>query len=228
MKSILSQEQQSQLKRSWINIFREPFNALSHLIGAALGLLVGISLIARGLYMGSTLYTVGSAIFCLAMVGLYTTSGLYHGLRVSDRVQGVMRKLDHTMIYILIAGTYTPVCLMALDGLWRIGVLAGVWGIALLGIATKWLWFNMPRLLYTGIYVIMGWVALVAIWPLYLNMSAFGFSMMVTGGVLYTLGAVVYAFKPKFFKYLHIGFHECFHLFILAGSAAHVLMIVTL
>ncbi len=214
--------------KHWYNIFREPFNALSHLFGAGVGLIVGISLVIRGLYLGSMLYTIGSAVFCLAMVALYTTSGLYHGLKVNDRVQAVMRRLDHTMIYILIAGTYTPVCLMALSGGWRIGVLIGIWGIAALGIATKWLWFNMPRLLYTSIYVIMGWVAVVAIWPLYQNMSSFGFSMMVTGGVLYTLGALIYAFKPKFFRYLHIGFHECFHLFILAGSVAHMLMVVTL
>lgn len=214
--------------KHWYHVFREPFNALSHLVGAAIGLIVGISLIVRGILLGSALYTVGSAVFCLAMVALYTTSGLYHGLKISDKAQAIMRRLDHTMIYVLIAGTYTPVCLMALDGGWRIGVLIGIWGIAALGIATKWLWFNMPRVLYTSIYVIMGWVAVIAIWPLYQAMSSFGFSMMVTGGVLYTLGAVIYAFKPKFFNRLHIGFHECFHLFILAGSTAHVLMIVTL
>lgn len=215
-------------KKHWYHVFREPFNALSHLIGAGIGLIVGVSLMVRGLLLGSVPYTVGSTIFCLAMVALYTTSGLYHGLKVSEPVQKFMRRLDHTMIYILIAGTYTPVCLMALTGNWRIGVLIGVWSIAALGIATKWLWFNMPRLLYTAIYVVMGWVAVVAIWPLYQNMSSFGFSMMVTGGVLYTLGALIYAFKPAFFKYLHIGFHECFHLFILAGSAAHMLMVVSL
>lgn len=216
------------MEKHWYHIFREPFNALSHLVGAALGLVVGISLIVRGLVLNNMLYTIGSAVFCLAVVALYTTSGLYHGLKVDDRIQAIMRKLDHTMIYILIAGTYTPVCLMALSGYWRIGILVGIWGIAALGIATKWLWFNMPRLLYTGIYVVMGWVAVIAIWPLYQSMSGFGFSMMVSGGVLYTLGALVYAFKPKFFTRLHLGFHECFHLFILAGSTAHVLMIMSL
>lgn len=207
---------------------REPFNALSHLIGAGFALVAWILLVWRGLYLQSTLFIIGATIFCIAMIGLYTMSGLYHGLNLKPKAITIMRRLDHTMIYILIAGTYTPVCLMALTGAWRIGFLVAIWSIAILGIATKWLWFNMPRVLYTGIYVLMGWIALVGIWPLYLSLTAFGFWMLVTGGVLYTLGAVVYAFKPKFFSHLVIGFHECFHLFILAGSAAHVMMVMTL
>jgi hemolysin III len=207
---------------------REPFNAISHFIGAILAFVVLILLIIRGVYLQNSLYIIGSLIFGLAMIALYTMSGLYHGLRVSENALKIMRRLDHTMIYILIAGTYTPVCLIALSGMWRVGFLVAIWSIAAFGIATKWLWFNMPRLLYTSIYVVMGWIALVGIWPLYQSLNGFAFTMLVTGGVLYTMGAVVYAFKPKFFNTLRIGFHECFHLFILAGSAAHVAMVLTL
>jgi hemolysin III len=155
-------------------------------------------------------------------------SGLYHGLVLSAKKIAIMRKLDHTMIYILIAGTYTPVCLLALSGLWRILFLSSIWAIALLGITAKWLWFNMPRRLYTLIYVLMGWMALVVIYPLYQNLSPLAFSMLVTGGIFYTIGALVYATKPKWLSVTPIGFHEWFHILILAGSTSHVIMVTSL
>lgn len=204
---------------------REPFNALSHFIGAGLSLIAIIVLLIRGILQANGLFIVGSIVFGMALVALYTMSGLYHGLRLSAQKLVTMRKLDHTMIYVLIAGTYTPICLLALDGWWRIVFLSAIWGIAALGIVAKWLWFNMPRMLYTGLYVLMGWLAMVVIWPLYQNLSPLGFWTLVAGGILYTLGAVIYALKPKFLSITHLGFHEWFHMFILAGSLSHFITV---
>ncbi|MCK8061225.1 MULTISPECIES: hemolysin III family protein [unclassified Fusibacter] len=207
---------------------REPFNSLSHLIGAVLSAIVLLFFIIRGALIGNALFIIGATIFGVSLIALYTMSGLYHGLVVSAQKIALMRKLDHTMIYVLIAGSYTPVCLLALDGLWRILFLSSIWAIAILGITAKWLWFNMPRKIYTMLYVIMGWLALVAIWPLYQNLSTLAFSMLVTGGIFYTVGAVIYAAKPKWVSTTHIGFHEWFHILILAGSTSHVIMVTSL
>jgi hemolysin III len=204
---------------------REPGNALTHLAGVVLSLLGLVVLVWRAALFAGARHIVAFAVFGASLLLLYTVSTLYHALRVSDRVIGVLRKLDHMMIYVLIAGTYTPICLIALEGGWRWALLGTVWGLAALGMVFKGVsGFRLPRWLSTGLYLGMGWMAVVAIVPLARRLPTGGLVWLLAGGLLYSAGAVFYAMKwPTLTK--SFGFHELFHLFVLAGSAAHYLLV---
>jgi hemolysin III len=129
------------------------------------------------------------------------------------------------MIYILIAGTYTPVCLIALKGVLGYTLLSVVWGLAVLGIIMKMVWFSAPRWLYTAFYLILGWMAVFFIVPLYHSLPVQGFAWLLAGGISYSVGSIIYATKSKKLKISVFGFHEIFHLFVLGGSFSHYLMI---
>jgi hemolysin III len=163
--------------------------------------------------------------FGLSLIFLYTASTVYHLIKSSDKVIRILRKLDHSMIYILIAGTYTPICLISLQGTLRWVMFIGIWTLALVGITLKMLWFNAPRWLSTLFYVLLGWIAVFIISPLSRVMSLGGLVCLFLGGVFYTVGAVIYATKwPKISSKI-FGFHEIFHLFVLAGSFCHYFMV---
>lgn len=205
-----------------MNRFRDPINALTHLIGAILSV-VGIVamfwlIIAENNVTPLTLISVFA--FGLGLICLYSTSFTYHAsLGNKERVLH-LKKMDHAMIFILIAGTYTPFCLLALSGTLRIVMMIAIWGIAIIGIVLKVLWINMPRWLGTGLYIFLGWFALFALGPLYAALPLPGFILLVAGGVMYTVGGVIYAIKkPNFSK--NFGFHEFFHIFVLLGSLCH-------
>jgi len=204
---------------------REPINALTH--GAGILLSAGglIFLLMKALHNQSGLQLAGALIFGLSLIALYTASTVYHGLPVSPRAVQVMRRVDHTMIYVLIAGTYTPICLVTLKGVLGWSLLGLVWGLALLGIVVKLLWMNAPRWLSTSFYVLLGWLAAFFIVPLFKALPFSGFLWLLAGGILYTIGAVFYAFKPNWLRIGKFGYHEVFHLFILAGSGAHFLLV---
>lgn len=201
---------------------REPINAFTHLFGAALSIIGTIILLIFG-GKGNPLPTtaiISIIIFGLSLVALYTTSGIYHLVQATDSVLLKLKKLDHSMIFILIAGSYTPFCLLSLTGAWRWGIIITVWSLALLGITLKIFWINMPRWLSTGFYIGMGWIALFALKPLYHSLSLGGFVWLALGGVMYTVGGIIYGIKkPNFSSYL--GFHEIFHIFVMLGSACH-------
>lgn len=204
---------------------REPVNTITHLSGIALSLFgFGVGLILA-IQSGSAIKIISSIVFCLGLIGLYTASTLYHGLQVSDNTLKVLRKLDHSMIYVLIAATYTPVCLVTLKGWVGYTLISIIMGLAIAGIVTKLLWLNAPRWLYTAFYLILGWAAIVVILPIYRSLPIGGFSLLVLGGLSYSLGAIIYATKPNFLKLGVFKFHEIFHLFILLGSILHYLMI---
>ncbi|NMB26246.1 MAG: hemolysin III family protein, partial [Firmicutes bacterium] len=155
------------------------------------------------------------------LVLLYSASTIYHSLRVSERWTRILRKIDHSMIYVLIAGSYTPLCLIALQGAWRWGLIAGIWVLTTLGIVLKVLWLDAPRWLSTLLYLIMGWLAVVAFGPLARSITWTGVIWLLVGGILYSVGAVIYGTKwPKISSKV-FGFHEIFHLFVLGGSAVH-------
>jgi hemolysin III len=200
---------------------REPVNALTHLFGALLAAVGLVVLVVNGVSDNSALEVVSFAIFGSSLVLLYTTSGIYHLLDLSERGMALLRRLDHMMIYVLIAGTYTPICLVLLQGRLGIGLLIAVWAIAVIGVAQKLLWMHAPRWLSTALYLAMGWAALIISRPL-LGAAPVGFFVwIIAGGVLYSIGAIVYATKrpdpvPGVF-----GFHEIWHLFVMAGSFSH-------
>ena len=205
--------------------FREPGNGLTHLIGAVLSVIGLVVLVARALPAGDPLQIFSFVVFGLSLILLYSTSATYHIINASKKTIAFFRKLDHGMIYVLIAGTYTPICLMLLRG--RVGytLLSLIWAIAICGIFLQTFLIKVPRWVYTLTYVLMGWLAVFALSPLVKATSLGSITLLLLGGVLYTIGAVIYATKkPNFFKDL-VGFHEIFHVFVVLGSISHFMFI---
>ncbi len=200
---------------------KEPFNGLSHLAGAFLavaGLALLVTLAAR---QATTWHVVSFALFGATMIMLYSASALYHLLPVSRRCQRRLKTLDHIMIFMLIAGTYTPLCLVVLGGAWGWSLFGVTWGLAVLGSVFKLFWIGAPRWLSTTIYLAMGWLCLVVVYPLTQAMPAGGLAWLAGGGACYTLGAVVYATgRPNPWPRV-LGSHGLWHLFVLGGTFCH-------
>ena len=208
------------------NYIREPINSLTHLIGAILSLLALIAMITEVCVSGKTSIELTAVIiFGISMILLYATSATYHMVISSDHVLNFLQRLDHSMIFILIAGSYTPFCLIALDN--KLGwILFSIVGLfAVLGVVFKLAWFKCPRVISTTIYIVMGWLAIFVFKPLLLSLGTNGLFLLIFGGLLYTVGGVIYALKPKSLSFKHWGFHEIFHLFIMMGSLYHFLCI---
>jgi len=205
--------------------FREPISGLTHLFGAILSIL-GLTILVQYSVITSKNNNIPTLlVFGISLILLYTASSIYHLVCASDKAIMVLRRIDHSMIYVLIAGTYTPICMIALKG--RLGSILciAIWALALTGIILKIFWFNAPRWLYTFFYVFMGWLAVFAIFPLTKAISLSGVLWLIGGGVSYTIGAVIYATKwPKITSEL-FGFHEIFHIFVLLGSFCHFWMV---
>jgi hemolysin III len=196
----------------------ERFNGLTHLSGAFLALAGAVVLIVIGALKGDAWRVVSFSIYGATLFFLYFSSTLYHSTR--GHAKDVFRKLDHAAIYLLIAGTYTPFTLVTLNGPWGWSLFGVVWGLALLGIAQEIWLAKGARLLSLAIYLLMGWVALVAVVPLIRALSWPGFALMLAGGAIYTIGVVFYLFDDRFRH-----FHGIWHLFVLAGSAVHYVAI---
>ena len=192
-------------------------------LGAAIAAIAGAVFLL--LLADSARAYVGGAIFAASLILLYTTSAAYHRFTWSPRLRGIVRRLDHSMIFLLIAGTYTPFCLVVLNTAWGISTLSVVWGLAGAGIIMKVAWPGAPRWLSVSLYVMVGWLALVASTELAAWFTAAPLALLVLGGVLYTLGGVVYALrKPDLFPRV-FGYHEVFHTLVIAGSVAHYSLI---
>ncbi|HYE11936.1 MAG TPA: hemolysin III family protein [Patescibacteria group bacterium] len=203
---------------------KDPFSGFSHLIGAILSAVGLYYLVRYAAANGTVWHIVSFSIFGTSLILLYTASTVYHLLVVSERGSIILRKIDHMMIYVLIAGTYTPMCLIPLRGSWGWSILISIWGIAMVGIILKILWFNAPRWLYTLFYLIMGWLIVIAFAPLVRTMPVGAMIWLVAGGLLYTIGAIIYGTKWPRFRSKFFGFHEVFHLFVLYGSFCHFWM----
>lgn len=205
-------------------IFREPVNGLTHAAGALLSLFGIVFLISAAVEEGKSIHVVAFSIFGAGLVALYSASALYHLVRASETVITALRKIDHTMIFVLIAGTYTPVCLIALQGSFGRALLVTIWLIALAGILFTLFWIDAPRWLSTSIYIAMGWLAVTAIVPLVKVLSPEGIVWLFAGGAFYTSGAVIYGMRrPDPFPGV-FGFHEIWHMFVMAGSFCHFMM----
>ncbi|URM31167.1 hemolysin III family protein [Cytobacillus firmus] len=205
---------------------REPINGLTHLAGAILsfaGLLAMV--IKASLTTSSPLAITAVAIFGISLMLLYSASAAYHMVIAKDKVIAFLRKLDHSMIYVLIAGSYTPFCLITLNGVTGWVLFGIVTVVALSGILFKMIWFNCPRWLSTALYIAMGWIIVFAFSPLSESLSSAGVMLLFLGGILYTIGGVIYAVKPKFLEFNSMGFHEIFHIFIMMGSMTHFLCV---
>lgn len=200
---------------------KDPVSALTHMLGAVLAV---IGTIVLALQPSNHLHRASFLIFGISLILLYTASTVYHALDVSEKINLILRKIDHLMIYILIAGTYTPICVIALTGGWSISLLIGIWVIALAGVALTLLWFDAPRWLTTIIYIVMGWLVVIASVPLKQAVSLAGLLWLIIGGVFYTIGGVIYGTKRPNITFSVFGFHEIFHLFVLAGSICHFIL----
>ena len=208
------------------NYLREPVNGFTHLAGAILSFIGLLALVIKTALQGhSTIALTAVIIFGISMILLYAASATYHLVVSSDKVISFLRRLDHSMIFLLIAGSYTPFCLIALKGVTGWVLFSIIITIAIVGISFKLIWFNCPRWLSTSIYVLMGWIAVFLMGPLKIALSTQGLSLLIIGGVFYTIGAVIYATKPNFLKSKYLGFHEIFHIFIMLGTLTHFLCV---
>lgn len=201
---------------------RDPISALTHFIGFLIGIPVLITMLVKAQAEAGPLYTVSFLVFGISLLLLYGASTVYHAVTLKDETVAFLRRVDHMMIFVLIAGTYTPICLIPLHGNVGWTLLALVWGFAIAGIVLKAFWMNAPRWLSTAIYVIMGWLVLVAFFPLERAIPIGGIALLVAGGVTYTLGAVIYATKLPLFRFKRLNFHDIFHLFVMGGSFFHI------
>lgn len=202
---------------------REPFSSLSHLAGAAAALAgtVVLAVVTRG----DTGALITSLVYGLSATLLFTASGMYHAAKTGENGTSALRKLDHSAIFVMIAGTYTPVTYAYLSGAWAWSIVAVQWGLVVAGIAITLLWIKRPRGITAAVYVAMGWVAVVAIKELLNSMPARALVLMLAGGLAYTAGAVIYAIKKPDPLPGRFGFHEIFHVFILAGALSHYFLV---
>ena len=202
---------------------KDPITGFSHLVGPIASIVGLVFLIIYAAKYGEGAWDVVSlTILGSGLILLYTASSVYHLCNVGPKATKVLRKLDHIMIYILIAATYTPVCLGPLRGGWGWSIFGVVWGLAIFGLFLTIFWLDAPRWLTTGIYLAMGWTVIIAIYPMittFSKLNALGsLWWLLAGGIFYTIGAILYGLKWPKLKNKYFGFHEIFHLFILAGS----------
>lgn len=198
--------------------YGEKFNAWSHLIGGLLALCGAVALIVLAAIDGDPRKLVSVSVYGTTLVLLYSTSTLYHSLRGRSKI--IFRKLDHLAIYLLIAGSYTPFCLVTLRGGWGWPLFFIVWGLAIFGMLQEIKPRSEARILSLVIYALMGWIILVAVEPLLLALGHAGFAWLAAGGVLYTVGIIFYAFDERFRHW-----HGIWHLFVIGGSAMHFVAI---
>jgi len=198
---------------------REPVNSLTHWAGAILALAGLIALLIVG--WGTPAKVISLIVYGASLIFLFSASATYHMVRVKDKALEIFRKIDHSAIFCLIAGTYTPFCLNAFTGFWKWGMLIIIWSLALIGIVMKIFIIRVPRWLNAGIYVAMGWLCVGASGQLLAALPAWVLTWLIIGGVIYTLGAIVYSTKMFNFVPGVFGFHEVWHIFVLLAAAAH-------
>lgn len=202
---------------------REPGSALTHFIAMLLALCAAVPLLVRAAVHSGVKSLTAMTVFMISMVLLYAASTIYHSVNCSGRILRIFRKMDHMMIFILIAGTYTPVCLLTLPKPSGLMLLAAVWGIALVGIFIKGLWITCPKWFSSVLYIAMGWSCLSVLGQLFSLLPLHAFLWLLAGGLIYTAGGIIYALRLPLFDARHpmFGLHEIFHLFVMAGSLCH-------
>lgn len=201
---------------------REPGSAITHFIAWLLAVIAASPLIIKA-GNSSSLATLAMVIFSASMILLYGASTAYHSVAVSDKILRIYRKIDHMMIFVLIAGSYTPVCLIVLGGKMGYTLLTFVWGIAIVGMTVKAFWITCPKCFSSAIYIAMGWTCVLVFGTLWSTLPHAAFAWLLAGGIIYTIGGIIYALKLPLFNSIHknFGSHEIFHLFVMGGSICH-------
>ena len=205
---------------------KDPGSALTHFIAMISAIIATAPLLLRAADAPGHLHVAALAVFIVSMILLYAASTAYHTFDISEKVNKLLKKIDHMMIFVLIAGTYTPVCLIVLGNQAGYRLLALVWGIAGSGIIINALWINCPKWFSSLIYIAMGWVCITAISEIVSALPAAAFGWLLAGGIIYTIGGIIYALKLPIFNAKHkfFGSHEIFHLFVMGGSFCHYVM----
>lgn len=204
-----------------------PWSAITHGFGALLAVIGVIFLLSRSISLGaSATHVVTFFIYGLTMIVMYTASTLYHSLNTSVKGRIALKKFDHCCIYFLIAGSYTPICMVALSNDSSLGLIlcSIIWGLTAAGMVLTLVWISAPRWLTAGTYIFMGWISVLALGPLSQALPTIGMVYLLGGGVLYTVGGILYAVKWPGRNRPYFGCHEIFHVFILLGSMAHFFM----
>ena len=202
---------------------REPVNSLTHWAGAVLALIGLIALLLVG--WGTPAKVISLAIYGASLLFLFSARATYHAVNRKEKVLEIFRKVDHAAIFLLIAGTYTPFCVNAFTGFWQWGLLSIIWSLALAGVIVKIFYVNSPRWLNAGIYVIMGWLGILGAGQILTSLPLWVTAWLVAGGVIYTVGAIVYSTKIFNFVPGVFGFHEVWHIFVMLAAAAHFIAV---
>ncbi|MBA4374847.1 MAG: hemolysin [Anaerolinea sp.] len=202
---------------------RDPVSGLIHFFSAVLALAGLVFLLAAS--RGEALKQVSVAVYGVSLALLFSASAIYHLADPTESVLKRLRKFDHAAIYVLIAGTYTPICVNFFDGFLRWGFLALIWGIAAVGVVVKLFVINAPRWFTAGVYLVMGWMAIFVIKPMLVTVPIGGLVWMLAGGLLFTVGAVIYITKKLDFIPGVFGFHEVWHIFVTLACLCHFILI---
>ena len=205
---------------------KDPGSAITHFIGMLMAMFAATPLILRAMRAPDTVHVISLSIFIVSMILLYAASTTYHTFDLSERTNKILKKLDHCMIFVLIAGSYTPICLIVLHGRTGFMLLALVWSIAILGIIFKLCWVTCPKWVSSVLYIAMGWVCVLALPQILHALSPAAFGWLLAGGIIYTIGGIIYALKLPIFNNRHknFGSHEIFHLFVMGGSICHFIV----
>ena len=205
---------------------KDPGSAITHGIAMLLAVAGATPLIVKAARSADILHVFAVSVFILTMILLYLASTLYHSVDSTAKVNRRLKKMDHMMIFVMIAGSYTPVCLIVLGDHTGWNLLGLVWGIALVGIIINALWITCPKWFSSLIYIAMGWICILAISKIIAALPSGGFAWLLAGGIIYTVGGIIYALKLPIFNSRHryFGSHEIFHLFVMGGSLCHYMM----
>ena len=205
---------------------KDPGSALTHFIAMLAAMAAAAPLLVKAASVPGTMHLKALSVFIVSMILLYAASTVYHTFDISEHVNKLLRKIDHMMIFILIAGSYTPICLITLKGRTGLILLSIVWGIAIVGILIKAFWVYCPKWVSSILYIGMGWTCVLAFTQIFHSLSPAAFGWLLAGGIIYTIGGIIYALKLPIFnsKHKNFGSHEIFHLFVMAGSACHFIV----
>ena len=209
---------------------KEPGSAITHFIGMLMAIFAAVPLLIKAAHEPSRIYVISLAVYSASMILLYAASTTYHTFDISAKINTILKKWDHMMISVLIAGSYTPICLLVLKGKTGLILLAIVWSFAIVGILIKAFWVYCPKWVSSILYIGMGWTCVLAFTQILNSMSRTSFIWLLTGGIIYTVGGIIYALKLPIFnsKHKNFGSHEIFHLFVMGGSMCHFVVMYAL
>ena len=202
---------------------KDPGSAITHFIAMLMAIFAAVPLLIKAARAPERIYIISISVYAVSLILLYAASTTYHTFDKSPRINTILKKIDHMMISVLIAGSYTPICLLVLPRQIGLLLLSIVWGIAIIGILIKAFWVYCPKWVSSVLYIGMGWTCVLAFTQILNSMSTAAFLWLLAGGLIYTAGGIIYALKLPIFNNRHkyFGSHEIFHLFVMGGSMCH-------